>query len=86
MPLVRIDLLQGKPSGYRAQIGEVVYRAMLATINVPDNDRFQVITEHSKSDMPFDPGYMRIHRTDDCIFITDHAQRRTYTRDEAASI
>lgn len=69
MPLVRIDLLQGKSPEYRAQVGEVVYQAMLETINVPDKDRFQVITEHAKADMPFDREYLGIHRTDDCIFI-----------------
>lgn len=69
MPLVRIDLLQGKSPEYRAQIGEVVHHAMITTINVPNNDRFQVITEHPRSDMPFDPEYLGIHRTDDCIFI-----------------
>ncbi len=69
MPLVRIDLLQGKPPEYRAQIGETIYQAMLQTINVPENDRFQVITEHTTADLPFDREYLGIHRTDDCIFI-----------------
>ncbi len=69
MPLVRIDLLQGKTPEYRAQIGEVIYQAMITTINVPPNDRFQVIAEHTKSDMPFDRDYLGIHRTDDCVFI-----------------
>lgn len=69
MPLVRIDLLQGKTPEYRAQIGEVIYQAMITAINVPPNDRFQVITEHTKSDMPFDRDYLGIHRTDDCVFI-----------------
>ncbi len=69
MPLVRIDLLQGKSPEYRAQIGEVVYQAMLESINVPANDRFQVIAEHTKSDMHFHPEYLGIHRTDDCVFI-----------------
>ena len=29
---------------------------------------FQVITEHRKSALPFDPDYLGVHRTDDCIF------------------
>ena len=69
MPLVRIDLIQGKSPEYRAQVGEVIYQAMVESINVPINDRFQVITEHAKSDIPFDPDYLGIHRSDDCIFI-----------------
>jgi phenylpyruvate tautomerase PptA (4-oxalocrotonate tautomerase family) len=46
MPLVRIDLIQGKSSDYRKAIGKVIYDAMLAILNAPKNDRFQVITEH----------------------------------------
>ena len=69
MPLVRIDLLEGKTAEYRTQIGEIVYRAMRETLNVPDKDRFQVITEKSKDGLLFDREYLGIHRTDDCIFI-----------------
>jgi 4-oxalocrotonate tautomerase len=69
MPLVRIDLMEGKPAEYRAQIGEIVYRAMLETLNVPKDDRFQAITEHARSGLSFDREYLGIHRTDDCIFI-----------------
>jgi phenylpyruvate tautomerase PptA (4-oxalocrotonate tautomerase family) len=69
LPLVRIDLLNGKTPEYHAKIGEVVHQAMVAVLNVPANDRFQVITEHLKSDMPYDPDYLGITRTDDCIFI-----------------
>ena len=43
MPFVRIDLAAGKSPEYRRTIGEVVYDAMIETINVPKDDRFQVI-------------------------------------------
>lgn len=69
MPLVRIDLMEGKPEAYRAAMSEIVYRAMLAELNVPQNDRFQVITEHKNSGMIFDRDYLGIHRTDDCVLI-----------------
>jgi 4-oxalocrotonate tautomerase len=69
MPLVRIDLIEGKTEEYRAQVGEIIYRAMLETLNVPENDRFQVITEHSRGNFIYDPGYLGIKRSDDCVFI-----------------
>lgn len=69
MPLVRIDLVKGKSPDYRRAIGEVVYEAMLETINVPKNDRFQVITEHSPEDFVYDPNYLDVPRCNDCIFI-----------------
>jgi len=69
MPIARVDLVQGKSADYRKAIGEVIYDAMIKTINVPKDDRFQVITEHPADGLVFDPTYLGIHRTADCIFI-----------------
>jgi phenylpyruvate tautomerase PptA (4-oxalocrotonate tautomerase family) len=69
MPLARIDLAQGKSPDYRRTVGEVVYDAMVATLNAPKDDRFQVITEHRADDFIADPSYLGIRRTKDCIFI-----------------
>jgi 4-oxalocrotonate tautomerase len=69
MPLVRIDLLAGKTPEYRNQVGQTVYRAMHDVLGVPENDLFQVISEHSKDGLRFDREYLGIHRSDDCIFV-----------------
>ncbi len=69
MPLVRIDLAQGKTPEHRRALGEVVYDAMRATLNVPPDDRFQVITEHAPGDLVIDPDYLGIRRTPDCVVI-----------------
>jgi 4-oxalocrotonate tautomerase len=69
MPLVRIDLRQGKSTEYRRQVGDVVYRAMRETINVPEHDRFQVIAEHPADALVYDPEYLGLHRTDGIVFI-----------------
>ena len=69
MPLVRIDLLEGKTPEYRIKAGQVVYQAMLDVIGVPGDDRFQIITEHPKAGLQFDRDYLGIHRSDDCIFV-----------------
>jgi 4-oxalocrotonate tautomerase len=86
MPLVRIDLLEGKTSEYRERAGEIVYRAMKDTLGVPENDRFQVIAEHDRTGLQFDRTYLGIQRSDDCIFLqitlntgrTLEAKRRFY--------
>jgi 4-oxalocrotonate tautomerase len=69
MPLVRIDLLEGKTPEYRAQVGEIVYQALLDCFAVPKDDRFQVIAEHPKDELQFDRNYLGIHRSDECIFV-----------------
>lgn len=69
MPLARIDLAKGKSADYRRTVGEVVYDAMLAALNVPKDDRFQVINEHEPENFVIDPSYLGIQRTGDCIVI-----------------
>jgi phenylpyruvate tautomerase PptA (4-oxalocrotonate tautomerase family) len=69
MPLVRIDLATGKPADHRRAIGDAIHDAMVATIGIPADDRFQVITEHAAGDLVFDPGYLGIARSADCVFV-----------------
>ena len=69
MPLVRIDLMEGKTPEYRWEIGEIVYQALLDVFGAPKDDRSQLITEHPNVGLQFDLNYLGIHRTDDCIFV-----------------
>jgi hypothetical protein len=69
MPLVRIDLLQGKPAEFRRRVGEIVYQTMIDTIDVPSKDNFQIITEHSKDSLIYDPEYLNIQRTDGIVIV-----------------
>lgn len=69
MPLVHISFLKGKPESFGKKVGDVVYRTMVDTINVPADDNFQVITEHAGDSLIYDPGYLNIARSDGVIFI-----------------
>ena len=69
MPLVRIDLLQGKPKDCIAAIGESLHRAMVDAIGVPARDHFQVITEHAPGYLVYNANYLEVDRTDDVVFI-----------------
>ena len=69
MPLVRIDCPSSIPAEHRAIMGDVVYDAMRATMTVPENDRFQVITAHAATDLIIDPTYLGIERGPDAVLI-----------------
>ncbi len=69
MPLVRISMMKGSPEGFGKKVGEIVFQAMVDTINVPLKDNFQVITEHDRNSLIYDPSYLDIPRTDGVIFI-----------------
>jgi 4-oxalocrotonate tautomerase len=69
MPIARIDLPAGKTVEYRRAVGDIVYEAMITALNVPKDDRFQVIAEHAAADLIIDPNYLGIHRTANAIVI-----------------
>lgn len=69
MPFVRIDLLKGSTPEYRQGVSDVIYEAMVATLNVPANDRFQVFTEHEQTLQFVDPTYLGIERSAQCLLI-----------------
>ena len=69
MPLVRISLIAGKPESHKRKLSEAVHRALVETISIPVQDRFQILTEHSAADFIYDPEYLKIHRTNDLVII-----------------
>lgn len=61
--------MKGRPPGFGEKVGTIVYEAMVETINVPRNDRFQVITEHDGTGLVYDPDYLGIKRSDGFVVI-----------------
>ena len=68
MPLVRIAVLKGR-DGFGRKVGEVVYRTMVDTIDVPRDDNFQVISEHAPETLVFDRTYLGIARSSGFVSI-----------------
>lgn len=69
MPIVRIDLLRGKPAAFRTAICDGVFRALNATYEVPERDRFAIVAEHDAEDFSFDRSYIDVARSDDLVLI-----------------
>jgi 4-oxalocrotonate tautomerase len=69
MPLVRVALRKGKSPEYRRALSQSIHRAMVETIKIPEQDRFQVITEHDDSGLIYDAAYLGIPRSDDVVLI-----------------
>jgi 4-oxalocrotonate tautomerase len=69
MPLVRIDVLQGYSDAERKSIGDCVQRAMVETLDVPERDRFHLISAHGAGDFDFNRSYLDIDRTDRFVLV-----------------
>jgi 4-oxalocrotonate tautomerase len=69
MPLVRVALRKGKSPEYRRALLDSIHRAMVETIKIPEQDRFQIVTEHDDSGLVYDRSYLGISRTDDVVLV-----------------
>jgi 4-oxalocrotonate tautomerase len=63
MPLVTIDLLDGRSRAELDAISDAVHEAMVECLDVPERDRFQIITEHRPGTLRFDPHYLDMDRS-----------------------
>ncbi|HEY6755130.1 MAG TPA: tautomerase family protein [Pseudolabrys sp.] len=69
MPLVRIDLAKGKSAQFRKTLGDIVYKAMTDLINVPTDDKFQIITEHPPEELNYAQSYLGIEHSAGLVLI-----------------
>jgi 4-oxalocrotonate tautomerase len=69
MPLLRIDLPQSIDANTARRIGDTVHKAMTEVINVPNDDKFQVITRHPPEGRNLTSEYLGIHYSDKLVLI-----------------
>ncbi len=69
MPLVRISLREGKTEEYKKALADGVHRALVEALDVPAQDRFQVLTEHLAGGLIYDPTYLGVQRTDNFVMV-----------------
>jgi 4-oxalocrotonate tautomerase len=69
MPLVRISTREGKSRQFRRAVADEVHGALVEVANVPQLDRFQILSEHAPEDLIYDPSYLGVRRSDDIVMI-----------------
>jgi 4-oxalocrotonate tautomerase len=69
MPLSRVFLRKGKSAAHKQAILDGIYLALRETFDVPENDRFLVISEQDDENFDCDRTYLGIDRSDDFVII-----------------
>ena len=63
VPLVRISHPQHADPAYATAISDAVHRAMVETINVPADDKFQILSGHEAGQIVYAPEYLGIRHS-----------------------
>lgn len=45
MPFVRVEIIKGKPSEYKTTLLQTIHEALMSTLQIEDDDRFQRLYE-----------------------------------------
>ncbi|HEX5659304.1 MAG TPA: tautomerase family protein [Polyangiales bacterium] len=69
MPFVRISVVEGGASRFKAQISEAVHTALVEKFNVPSDDRFQAISVHGPDELIYPPAYLGIVHSKSIVII-----------------
>lgn len=69
MPLVRITLRKGRTPEFLRDASNAVHEALVATANVPADDRFHIIEEVGRDQLIAHPTYGGVSRSDELIVI-----------------
>jgi phenylpyruvate tautomerase PptA (4-oxalocrotonate tautomerase family) len=60
MPLQRISVVSGRDVAYRQAVLDSVHKALVETLGVPPDDRFQILTEHAMGTLVCSPSYLGV--------------------------
>jgi 4-oxalocrotonate tautomerase len=69
MPLVRIDLPETSSSVEISSISNAIHAAMVKSFNVPDTDRFQIISKHSQDEIICSENFLDVKHSNHVVFV-----------------
>lgn len=84
MPLVRIDVQQGRSPAELRKIADVVQGVMLDVFAAPPGDRYQIVTEHPVGHIIAEDTGLGFERSDGVVVIQVVQQGRTTEQKKAA--
>ncbi|WP_263384895.1 tautomerase family protein [Granulicella arctica] len=82
MPLVRIDVIEGRREEEVQALLEAAHRAVVLALGVPERDRYQIYKAHAKGHLVVQDTGLNIDRTDDVVIFTIFSKKR----DEALKV
>ena len=69
MPLVEISVSRSRPPAERRKLADAVHHALVQTIAIPENDRFQLVRALAPEEAFIDPTYLGVERSPDFVVV-----------------
>ena len=69
MPLVKVNLLKGRSAEDKGPIAASIQTALVTTVEVPDDNRYQLFNEYDEENFRHTSGYLGMTYTDELLVI-----------------
>ena len=69
MPLVKVNLLEGRSAEEKDSIASSIQAALVSTLEVPEADRYQLFNEYDAKSFRHTSGYLGLTYTDQLLII-----------------
>jgi phenylpyruvate tautomerase PptA (4-oxalocrotonate tautomerase family) len=69
MPLVKVNLLKGRSAEEKDAIAASIQAALVSTLGVPDEDRYQLFNEYDGESLRHTSGYLGLTYTDQLLIV-----------------
>ncbi|HTJ69755.1 MAG TPA: tautomerase family protein [Actinospica sp.] len=80
MPLVRIDMIRGRSSEQVRAVADAVQRSLIEVLEIPERDRFQIVTQHDPDEIVALDAGLGFERTDGAVIVHIFTQRGRSTQ------
>jgi phenylpyruvate tautomerase PptA (4-oxalocrotonate tautomerase family) len=77
MPLIKIDMIEGRSDAEVSTLLDAAHRAMVNAFEVPERDRFQIVNEHPANRMIVQDVGLDIPRTRNVVVVSITSRPRT---------
>jgi hypothetical protein len=77
MPLLKIDIIKGRSDEDLVKLLDDLHEAMVEAFEVPERDRYQIVTEHERSRMIIQDTGIGLTRTDNVVIVTAISRPRS---------
>ena len=69
MPFLKFDIVEGRTDEQIKTMLDAAHRAVLASLNMPERDRYQLVSEHKASHMVVEDTGLGITRTKNIVLL-----------------
>jgi phenylpyruvate tautomerase PptA (4-oxalocrotonate tautomerase family) len=83
MPLIRIDVIEGRSDDEIKTLLHAAHRAVIGAFGVPIRDRYQILQEHPRSRMVIEDTGLGLKRSDKLVVVQVTSRKRKKKQKEA---